>query len=210
MGQNKQVEIRVVELLASRLCHELVGPAGAVANGVEFLGELAPGEPNDDAMALVSKSADQIVSRLKFFRLAYGSAGRGSDDVPELRSVTHAFVESGNTRLDWPLPPIVPDLGDGCGKLVLNMVILAHEALIRGGTLSVSVDDDMLTVTSTGDDAMLPGEVVAALQGTAQTGMLTARAVQGEWTRLMSEQAGYSLELTIETGKVSLVARAGG
>ena len=32
-----QVDLRAVELLASRLCHDLVGPVGAVNNGLELL-----------------------------------------------------------------------------------------------------------------------------------------------------------------------------
>ena len=31
----------IAELLTSRLCHELVGPIGAVSNGVEFAEEVA-------------------------------------------------------------------------------------------------------------------------------------------------------------------------
>ena len=32
-----QIDMRVAELLASRLCHDLVGPIGAVNNGMELM-----------------------------------------------------------------------------------------------------------------------------------------------------------------------------
>ena len=36
------IDMRVAELLASRLCHDLVGPIGAVNNGMELLEDEAP------------------------------------------------------------------------------------------------------------------------------------------------------------------------
>ena len=36
------LDLRAVELLASRLCHDLVSPVGAVNNGVELLVEMGP------------------------------------------------------------------------------------------------------------------------------------------------------------------------
>ena len=37
---DQQIDLRVAELMASRLCHDLVGPIGAVNNGLELM------EPN--------------------------------------------------------------------------------------------------------------------------------------------------------------------
>ena len=31
------MDLRVMELLASRLCHDIVGPIGAVSNGIELM-----------------------------------------------------------------------------------------------------------------------------------------------------------------------------
>ena len=39
---SRLIDLRVLELLAARLCHELISPIGAIANGVELLGEDDP------------------------------------------------------------------------------------------------------------------------------------------------------------------------
>ena len=52
------IDLRVMELLASRLCHELVGPVGAVSNGMELLSDQEFGMA-DDALELATKSAAQ-------------------------------------------------------------------------------------------------------------------------------------------------------
>ena len=64
------VDMRVLELLTARLCHELSGPIAAISNGVELLAEedpdpgLAGASFMRDAVALVSQSARRAASRL--------------------------------------------------------------------------------------------------------------------------------------------------
>src|ERR1700759_4184923 len=73
------IDLRVLELLSARLCHELSGPIAAISNGVELLAEEAPGFGSSpkpaflhDAVALVSESARRARFRLQFYRFAYG------------------------------------------------------------------------------------------------------------------------------------------
>ena len=68
--------LRVVELLAARLCHDLISPVAAIANGAELLGEDDPDFVRE-AVALVGNSAREANARLQFFRFAYGFGGGG-------------------------------------------------------------------------------------------------------------------------------------
>src|SRR5207245_2568923 len=78
------VDLRVLELLTARLCHELSGPIAAINNGIELLAE-ADWDPGSspgtsfvrDAIALVDEAAHRAGSRLQFYRFAYGF-GRGN------------------------------------------------------------------------------------------------------------------------------------
>ena len=72
-----QIDIRILELLSARLCHELISPVGAINNGVELLGEEDP-EFVRDAVTLVGQSAKKAAQRLQFYRFAYGTLGGGS------------------------------------------------------------------------------------------------------------------------------------
>ena len=65
-----QIDMRVAELLASRLCHDLVGPIGAVNNGMELLEDEDLGM-SEDAIQLSATSARQAANLLQFYRLAY-------------------------------------------------------------------------------------------------------------------------------------------
>jgi histidine phosphotransferase ChpT len=67
---NKRVD--VTALVGSRICHDLISPLGAIGNGVELL-ELS-GLPQSPEMALIAESVESANARIRFFRVAYGSA----------------------------------------------------------------------------------------------------------------------------------------
>ena len=81
---------RVLELVSSRICHDLVSPVGAINNGVELIQELGE-DAGAEAMQLIAASAVQASARLKCFRLAYGAAG--TDKNIGFREVKDAFTE---------------------------------------------------------------------------------------------------------------------
>jgi len=80
-----QIDLRVTELLASRLCHDLVGPVGAVNNGLELLADEID-DMGPEALKLASDSAARAARALQYFRFAYGMAGsRVGGNLDELR-----------------------------------------------------------------------------------------------------------------------------
>jgi len=73
-----QIDMRVAELLASRLCHDVVGPVGAVNHGMELL-EDEGAAFGEEALRLASTSARHAADLLQYYRLAYGAAGSQSE-----------------------------------------------------------------------------------------------------------------------------------
>lgn len=195
-----QIDVRVAELLASRLCHDLVGPIGAIGNGLELLADDEFGMA-DDAMQLTTNSARQASSILQFFRLAYGMAGsRVGSDYRQIRDLTAALLESSRSELDWTTIEAPEAAPDGIGKLVLNMIALAHEALPRGGRLGVEINEGPggieSVVTASGRDAHLRPESLAGLKDDIDLAELSPRGVHGYFTRLMAKRLGSDLEIT--------------
>src|SRR3546814_19254092 len=90
---NTKIDLRVAELLVSRLCHDLVGPIGAVGNGLELLSDDEFGMA-EAAMKPTTNSARQPSNVLQFFRLAYGMAGaRVGAAHSNLRATIQALLE---------------------------------------------------------------------------------------------------------------------
>ena len=63
------IDIRVLELLCSRICHDLIRPVTAINNGMELL-EDDPGDMLDDIRDLLMNSASEGAGKLQYFRLA--------------------------------------------------------------------------------------------------------------------------------------------
>ncbi len=135
-------DLKLAEMLASRLCHDLVNPIGAIANGVELLSEFCD-TMQQDALDLVASSADRAMKRIAFFRVAYGFAGHDEgQSIQEVRAFAEGFLAGGKVALDWPTKPEDAAIGlprSGL-KLLLAMIALAADSLPRGGKVVVSVD----------------------------------------------------------------------
>lgn len=195
--------LRIAELLASRLCHDLVSPVGAVGSGIELLREFGE-DPGGDAMTLVEQSARLATERLQFFRIAFGQAGAGRLDVSmaDMARFAAAAAATQRIRLAWPEGLATP--GAGGAKLLLNMVLLGADALPRGGELRVGLAPApgglAAEVGALAPEARLPDELAAALAGTVSVADLSARSVQARWTGLVAGRLGTSVGVLAEPG----------
>ena len=210
------LDLRVLELLTARLCHELIGPIAAINNGVELLADepvLAQGAGDQgfvhDAIALVGDSASRAASRLQFYRFAYGYGHGGSlvGSPPnelairffEGTQITCNYGESiGVLPLDWQ-------------RLACNLLLTGAEALSRGGNLIMAAMPDGLDLEATGEFAALSPEASAALSLATPVAALTRRSVQAYFTGLLAEVLGCRLVRTevFQRLRLTAVARAG-
>lgn len=192
-----QIDLRVLQLLCSKLCHDLVGPVGAVNNGVELVREMAAGMDNE-AMELIGSSARQVAERLQFFRVAFGLGGAVRTSL-EARNLLTRGVIGAKKELVWPAAndaaPI--QLDDTGLKLLLNMVYLSSGALPRGGRVDVHVEPSgdvlRLTVTAGGTGVALHEEARRALAGEMSVRELTPRVVQHYYTHILARQQGSGI-----------------
>ncbi|RMB36191.1 histidine phosphotransferase ChpT [Sphingomonas sp. PP-F2F-G114-C0414] len=125
-------------LLCSRLCHDLLSPVGALNNGLELLADETDPAMRDRCMELLHDSARVSASKLKFFRLAFGAAGGFGEavDTREARSAIEGLVAE-NKRITFVWAVETSAMPKSAVKVLLNLVLVATEALVRGGTMEV-------------------------------------------------------------------------
>lgn len=194
-----KVDIRVLELLSSRLCHDLISPIGAVNNGLELLEDEDSGMA-EDALELSIKSARKASDLLQAFRVAVGAAGsQASVRLADARNLASGVLEGGKVRLDWPTDQDAAAVPVGMPKLVLNLVMLAAECLPRGGTVAVAVAAPApgarveVEVTASGQGARLPAEFLAAFAADTDVAALTPKTVLGYFSARLAETLGGRL-----------------
>ena len=71
--------LKLAELVSSRVCESLIGPIGAVVNGLELLRFAEDGSTSAATQTQIDRDCARIIDRLRFFRLAYGC---DDDDLP--------------------------------------------------------------------------------------------------------------------------------
>jgi histidine phosphotransferase ChpT len=133
--------VDLASLLCSRLCHDLMSPVGALNNGIELLGDETDPEMREKCLELLADSARATANKLKFFRLAFGAGGGFGEEIDTAEA--HAALEGlfgaeGKVELGWVVDS--EKLPKGAIKLLLNLALLAGDALVRGGRLDVGAE----------------------------------------------------------------------
>jgi histidine phosphotransferase ChpT len=203
-------EIEFSAFLVSRVCHDLVGPLGAVVNGLEVLEDERDAAMRADALKIVTSSAEQALARLQFMRIAFGAAGSAGAEldlgeigrlVTGLLSGTKVEVQWNAAQVHWP---------KDWAKLLMNAAVLAADSLPRGGVVRVETAGDASSpsfrVEGSGTHARVLEEVEKAVRGEASAGPLDARCIQPFLAHKLSHGLNAGLSLSAKDGKVVVSA----
>jgi len=204
----------LANLLCSRLCHDLVGPVGAIGNGLEVLADEEDAAMRRQALELLSFSAEEAARRLKFYRLAFGAAGGGDVALPlgEAREAARGLLAGGKVSLDWPdaAMPVGPAPGKSSVRLLLNLIQIGAEALPRGGRVAVQLargaSGIALTVIASGTSAAIGETGLGALNGRLALDALDPRSAQSYFARRLAAECGTQVAVMQSDGQVVLSA----
>lgn len=135
---HSQIPTRLADLVASRLCHDLVNPLGAIGNGVELL-EMT-GKANGPEMDLIRDAVRAAEARIRLFRLAFGSAGPDQNtSLREARQAVEGYFHQSRIAADWRIDGDRPRLET---KLAFLMLLCAETTLPMGGEITVTNNPD--------------------------------------------------------------------
>jgi histidine phosphotransferase ChpT len=75
----------IAALIASRICHDLISPIGAIGNGMELMALSSGQEQSSPELDLISQSVENANARIRFFRIGFeypfGGSARGLVDT---------------------------------------------------------------------------------------------------------------------------------
>ena len=197
-------------LLCSRVCHDLISPVGAIVNGLEVLAEEKDEETQQFALDLIKKSANTASAKLQFCRIAFGAAGSAGSqiDTGDAEKISRGFLEDDKTKLAWNLPRVL--MGKNRVKLLLNMLLIAGNAIPRGGQLTVDPigegDTMGLKVSASGANAKVLPAVPPLLAGEVGEG-LDAHRIQPFYASLLASACGLKAAVAMEGDRVVVSAQ---
>jgi histidine phosphotransferase ChpT len=202
-------DLDLAALLCSRVCHDIISPVGAIANGLELMDD-----PETDsamkatALDMVRSSAKTATAKLKFCRIAFGASGSAGAqiDMGEAGETAKAFVGEEKVRLDWQAPRENRPKAEV--KLLLNMLMLGIAGIPRGGVVTVGVEGRNFKVKAQGERAKVPQAMADVLSGVTPLDTLDARLVQPYYTRMLAQSAGLSIAMGMEGEDAVVVSAA--
>lgn len=201
--------IDFASLLCSRLCHDLLSPVGAINNGLELLADEDDPSLRNQYLDLLADSARASADKLKFFRLAFGAAGGFGDRIAanEVRTALESLVRAnGKIAFGWLVD--VPEISRAATRILLNLGLIALDALIRGGRLDVGLERDEIVVRAEGPRLVLDEEVRATLEGHGPAP--TSRTAGAVLAATLAGQDGRQLMLNMDGGVLLLGASRAG
>ena len=187
-------------LLCSRLCHDLLSPVGALNNGIELLADEHDPDMRARCLELLGDSARASANKLKFFRLAFGAAGGFGDEVDtrEARvAIEGLFGGDGRIQIGWMVDE--PTMSKSALKVLLNLVLIAGDALVRGGQLDVGAEKHAggidIVVRAEGPRIVLDPELKKALVGDSDEATLAPRAAAAWLVHLLVTEGGGTVQV---------------
>jgi len=194
-------QVDFASLLCSRLCHDLLSPVGALNNGLELLaGEHDP-EMRNRCLELLGESARASANKLEFFRLAFGAAGGFGEtiDSREARAAIEGlFGDNHRVKLGWLIEESV--LPKSAIKVLLNLALIAGDALVRGGQLDIGAETNdgrvEIVVRGQGTRIVLDAELRTALLGTGGDAVVTPRAAAAYLVHALVAEGGGTLQVS--------------
>lgn len=190
----------ILELLASRICHDIISPVGAVHNGVEFLQEMGS-DAGEEAIELLAHSASMASAKLLAFRMAYGAGGRDPNIKPEdvHKAFSDLITADGKITQDWDPHANLgfEERPDAFCKLLMGTLMLAQECLPKGGNVTVRAGGaNEVQVVATATDTLVRPQVEDALALKLDPNDLDPRLVHPFAIGLLAKNYQYGLSIS--------------
>ena len=202
--------VDLASLLCSRLCHDLMSPVGALNNGIELLADETDPEMREKCLELLADSARASANKLKFFRLAFGAGGGFADaiDTHEAEAALKGvFGPERRIELGWMVEG--DKLPKGAVKLLLNLALLAGDALVRGGRLDVGAEtkdgEIELVIRGEGPRILLDPALRETLARGMSGGTVEPRAAGAWLAHALIHESGGKLQLSPADNPVLMI-----
>ena len=202
-------DLELAALISSKICHDVISPVGAIYNGLEILGEDGDPGARDYAMDVIRNVTIQASARLQFARFAFGAAGSaGAEiDLQTAREISEGFIGDAKHKLTWSAPSGF--LPKNQVKLLLNLVAISVNALPRGGTIAVSIEEDLtspqFTIACSGPRSRPPQHLPEIVAGDMPE--IDAMSVQAYYTWRLAQNVGA--QIALEQSDDTITIRAG-
>jgi histidine phosphotransferase ChpT len=210
MSSQAVSDLDLAALISSKICHDVIGPVGAIYNGLEILDEDDDLEAKSYALDVIRNVTEQASARLQFARFAFGASGSAGAmiDLGTAEQISRGYIGNGKHKLVWRGQP--GHMGKDKVKLLLNLISSAITALPRGGEIDVSMGGSLespsFLIRCKGTGAKPPQYLTEFVGGNGSPA-LDAMNIQAYYTWRLAGTAGMRIEILKDEADILLQAK---
>lgn len=161
-------ELKLVELICARICHDLIGSVGALSNGVELLDD-CDADFLKETQKLLADSSNALTVKLKLFRIVFGQSLKSESSISNVKNLLEPYV-SVMGRRNSPISLSI-NLSEAIEKnpywekLLMVLAIIGCDSLPRGGIIEIADSSECIfCVSAIGKNACMNKETAEAIE----------------------------------------------
>ena len=138
----------IVELVCTRISHDLVGSIGTVSNALEMWED----DPEDvvSIKPLLENSSQTLGARMKFFRIAFGLKNAAPKEISELNEIIDKYLLTiGNPKAPILMRSNIQNVS--YYKILMLSVMALADVFVRGGEIKAFETEESLVFEATSD-----------------------------------------------------------
>jgi histidine phosphotransferase ChpT len=173
----------LIERVSEHLCHATEGPVGLLSRALS---------DRDRPGAATADVAQALVNRLRLWLAAWGPAGH-SLSLTQVAALARGLPD--HVTVDLSALPPATVFPAGTGRVVLNLLLLAAEALPEGGRVVLAGSAEDLFLQIAGPTAVWPAGTALCVTnpGEAQSALTDGRNLQMALTASLAHATGIRL-----------------
>lgn len=183
-------------LIGSRICHDLISPIGAVNNGLELLS--MTGITRGPELDLIGGSVKSASARIRFFRVAFGSAGDQMMRPAEITATLCDYYGPTRWQVTWlPQNPVLR----AHVRLAFLALLCLETGMPYGGAMTVDQAGDRWLLQGCADRLGIDPDLWSLLAGHPAKTALQPSQVQFGLMPAIAQEGGHRIKSSIgDTG----------
>ena len=161
-------ELKLVELICTRICHDLIGSVGALSNGIELLDDCDE-DFLKEIQKLLADSSNALTAKLKLFRIVFGQSRKSESSISTVKSLLEPYV-SVISRKNAPISLNINlsrtiEKNTYWEKLLMVLAIIGCDSLPRGGIIEIKDSAECIfCVSAIGKNACMNKEATEVME----------------------------------------------
>lgn len=147
------MSLDISTIIASRICHDIISPIGAIHNGLELISMTASLDVKSPEMGLIHDSCHDARARIEFFRVAFGTYQSGQlMDTSKVKMMAEEIYAAPRFSVTWN---ISAEIDRTWAQIVYLTLMCLERQLTLGGAIDIAISQEQISLTASAERATI-------------------------------------------------------